>query len=136
MHAVSEISGNINNGNRVTTKCSVCICIERMQALAYISRSPLCCYSNETRTPIANSPNSEQLECTPYHSTSYIRVRAVVRECGEGQTDTHTAVATIHFALATPHSKCNDSHMSRKKGWHHGLICNFKYCPIFNILYL
>jgi len=38
---------------------------------------------------------------------SYIRVRAVVRDCGEGHTDTHTAVTNIHFALATPHAKCN-----------------------------
>jgi len=28
----------------------------------------LCCHSNETRSPIANSPNSAQLGGTPYHS--------------------------------------------------------------------
>jgi len=50
----------------------------------------LCCYSNETRTPIANPPNSARLGGTPYDSPSYIRVRAVVmRECGDGQTDRH-----------------------------------------------
>jgi len=38
---------------------------------------------------------------------SYIRVRAVVWECGEGQTDTQTAVTNIHFASAMPHAKCN-----------------------------
>jgi len=32
---------------------------ERVQALADISRSR-CCYSNETRAPIANRPNSAQ----------------------------------------------------------------------------
>jgi len=41
---------------------------------------------------------------------SYIRVFAVVWECGEGQTDRHrdtqTAVANIHFAWATPYAKC------------------------------
>jgi len=42
--------------------------IERVQALADISRSSLCCHSNETnRAPIANPPNSAQLESTPYY---------------------------------------------------------------------
>ena len=62
---------------------------ERVQALADISRSALCCYSNETRTPIANPPNSAQLEGTPT-LPSYIRVREVVWECGGGQTDIRT----------------------------------------------
>jgi len=35
---------------------------ERVQALADISRSALCCHSNENRAPIANPPNSVQLE--------------------------------------------------------------------------
>jgi len=35
--------------------------IEQVQALANISRSVLCCHSNETRAPIANPPNSAQL---------------------------------------------------------------------------
>jgi len=38
---------------------------------------------------------------------SYIRVRAVVWECSEKQTHTRTAVANIHFASATLHTKCN-----------------------------
>jgi len=46
--------------------------------------------SNETRAPIANPPNSAQLEDTPTipPTPSYIRVRAGVSgmECGEGQT--------------------------------------------------
>jgi len=29
----------------------------------------LCTYSNETPAPIANPPNSAQLEGTPYHSS-------------------------------------------------------------------
>jgi len=57
------------------------------QAQSDISDSALCCHSNETRAPIANPANSAQLQGTPYHSPSYIRVRAVVWECGEGQTD-------------------------------------------------
>jgi len=41
-----------------------------VQALADISCSTLCSrpYSNKTRTPIANPPNSAQLEGTPYNS--------------------------------------------------------------------
>jgi len=42
---------------------------------------------------------------SPTIPPTYIRVRAVVWECGEGQTDTETAVTTIHFASATPHTK-------------------------------
>ena len=38
---------------------------ERVQALADISRSALCCHSNETRAPIANPRNSAQLEGIP-----------------------------------------------------------------------
>jgi len=46
---------------------------------------------------------------------SHIRVRAVVWECGEGQTDRRTestnrhktTVTNIHFASAEPHAKCN-----------------------------
>ena len=41
---------------------------ERVRALADISRSALCCHSNETRAPISNPPNSAQLEGTRYHS--------------------------------------------------------------------
>jgi len=82
--------------------------IERVQALADISRSALCCHSNETRAPIANPPNSAQLEGTPTIPPTYIQVCAVVWECGEGQTDRHTdtqtTVITIYFASATPHA--------------------------------
>ena len=42
------------------------------------------------RAPIANPPSSAQIEGIPYHSPSYIRVHAVVLECGNGQTDRHT----------------------------------------------
>jgi len=82
--------------------------IERVEALADISRSALCCHSNETRAPIADSPNSAQLEGTPAILPTYIWVRTVVWECGEGQTDTQTAVSNIYFASATPHAKCNN----------------------------
>ena len=81
----------------------------RHRASADISHSALCCHSNETRASVANSPNSAQLEGTPYHCPSYIRLRTVVWEFGEGQTDTQTSVTNIHFASATPHAKCNQS---------------------------
>jgi len=52
-------------------------------------RSALCCYSNETRAPIANPPNSAQLEVTTTIPPSYTRVHAVALEFGEEQTDRH-----------------------------------------------
>jgi len=75
--------------------------VERVQALTDISRSALCCHSNETRAPIANPLNNAQLEGTSYHSPTYILVCAVVCECGEGQTDTQTAVTTFSPRLFT-----------------------------------
>jgi len=42
--------------------------IERVQALTDILHLVLCCHSNETHAPIANLPNSAQLQGTPYHS--------------------------------------------------------------------
>jgi len=52
--------------------------IERVQALDDISRSALCCQSNETCAPTANPPDSAQPEGTPTILPTYIRVRAVV----------------------------------------------------------
>jgi len=60
--------------------------IDRVQALGDISRSALCCHSNETRAPIANPSNIVHNYRAPLPFPSYIRVRAVVLECGEGQT--------------------------------------------------
>ena len=71
------------------TRCTI-PCIERVQTLAHILRSALCCHSNETHAPIANLPNSVQLEGTPYPSPTYICVRAVVWECSKRQTDRQT----------------------------------------------
>ena len=36
--------------------------VDQVQVLAEISRSALCCHSNETRAPITNPPNSAQLD--------------------------------------------------------------------------
>jgi len=58
--------------------------IERVQALADISRSALCCHTNENRAPIANTPNSAQLEGTP----TIPQVTSGSVQYGEGQTYT------------------------------------------------
>ena len=59
---------------------------EYKHSLRFRFRRSLCCHSNETRVPIANPPNSAQLDGTPTILPTYIRVSAVVWECGEGQT--------------------------------------------------
>ena len=59
--------------------------LERLQALADVSRLPLSCHSNETRATIANPPNSAQLGGTLSIPQTYILVRAVVWACGRGQ---------------------------------------------------
>jgi len=86
--------------------------IERVQGLADISRSALCCRSNETRAPIVNPPNSAQLEGTRYHSPKLHPgpcSSVGMRRGADTQTDTHsdtqTAVTTIHFASFTTHAK-------------------------------
>jgi len=79
---------------------------ERVQTLADISRSALCCHSNETRAPIAYSPNSAPLEGTLYHFSKLHPGPRSTEEMTDRHTDTQTAVANIHFASATPHTKC------------------------------
>ena len=67
--------------------------IERVQALADISRSALCCHSNETRAPIANPPNSAQLESILQHSPKLHPglCRSIgMRRGRDTQTDRHT----------------------------------------------
>jgi len=91
--------------------CKIRPLTERVQALADISRSALCCHSNETRAPIANLPNNAQPQGTPYHSPklhpgpwSSVGLRR--------GTDRHThktSVINVHFASSTTHAKCNDS---------------------------
>jgi len=64
----------------------------------------VCCCSSETRAPIENPPNRHQLDGTPTIPPSYIRVHAVVWECGEGQTDRHTdgrGQYTFHLGYAS-----------------------------------
>ena len=58
---------------------------------------------------------THSVEGTPTIPPSCIRVRGLVWECGEGQTETQTnrytesqtAVITVHFASSTTHAKCN-----------------------------
>ena len=81
--------------------------IPRVQALADISCSALCCHSNETRAPIANLPNSAQLQGIPYHSPKLHPDLCSSVGMRKGR-DTQTSMTNIHFASATPHTKCND----------------------------
>jgi len=82
--------------------------IERVQALADISRSALCCHSDETRAPVANPPNCAQLDGNPYHSPNLhpVPCSSVGMWQGTDKRDTQTAVTNIHFASATPDAKC------------------------------
>jgi len=67
--------------------------IERVQALADISRSAVYCHSNETRAPIANPPNNAQLEITTYNIPQVIHpgpCSSVGTAARDRQTDTHT----------------------------------------------
>jgi len=73
---------------RVRLACGVRLAWRITAGLYYAF--PQCFHSNATRAPVANPPNSAQLGGTPYHSPSYIRVRAVVWACGEGPTHTQT----------------------------------------------
>jgi len=70
-------------------------------AFAAIRICSVCCHSNEIRAPIANPPNGAQLGAPSTILPSYIRVRAVVRACGEGHTHTQTRVTSIHIASST-----------------------------------
>jgi len=72
--SVINSTGSLNADNWQPSKPG----IERVQALADISRSALCCHSNEIHAPIANPPNSAQLGGTPYHSSKVHPVRAVM----------------------------------------------------------
>jgi len=75
--------------------------MEQVQALADVLRLALSGHSNETPAPIAIPPNNPQPGAPRTIPPSYIGVRAVVWECGEGQTDTQAAVTAIHFASST-----------------------------------
>ena len=83
-----------------------------IQALADILLSVLCCHSNETRAPTANPPNNAQLDGTPYHS-SKLHPGLCSNVGMRRGSDTQTAVATIHFASATPHEKIIWSHTTQ-----------------------
>jgi len=93
--------------------------IERVQALADILRSPLCCrvhrlhicaslccHSNKTHAPIVNLPSGAQLGGTPYHSPKLHLGPCSSAGMRRG-TDTQAAVTTVHFVSSMTHAKCN-----------------------------
>ena len=87
--------------------------IERVQTLADISRSAICCRSNESRAPVANPPNSAQLEGNLYHDSPKLYpgpCSSVGMWRGtDRQTDTHTYGRDEYtFRLGCPHAKCNE----------------------------
>jgi len=83
--------------------------IQREQALADISRSALSCHSNDTRAPLANPPNSAQLEALPFPNLHPCPCSNVGMRLG---TDRHADErARIHFASAMPHAKCNETRL-------------------------
>jgi len=79
--------------------------IVQVQALADISRSALCCHSNESRAPITNPPNSAQLEGTAYHSPELHPDSCSSVGTRQEQTDTQTRVTNIHFVSSATHTK-------------------------------
>jgi len=71
-----------------------------------LKANSLCCHSNATRAPIANPPNSAQLEGSLYHAPklhpgpcSSVGVRPRTDTHTLTQTDTQTRVTTIHFCV-------------------------------------
>jgi len=105
VHCVDRTKAHVSNSARLRLERHYMQPgIERVQALADISRSSLCCFSIETRAPITNPSNCAQLVGTPlFPKLRLILCSRLVWECGEGQTD----VNNIHFASAMPHAKCN-----------------------------
>jgi len=68
----------------------------------------LCCHNNENRAPIANLPNSAQLEGILYHSSNLHPGPHSSVGMQRG-TDRQTAMTTIHFASSTTHAKSNNT---------------------------
>jgi len=64
-------------------------------------RVRVCCHSNKARAPIANPPNSAQIQGTPYPSPKYLRPCSSVAMRPRTDTHTQTRVTNIHFASST-----------------------------------
>jgi len=105
--------------------------IERVQPLADISRSALCCHSNETHAPIASPPNSAQLVGTPTIPPSYIRVRAVVWGCGRGHTHRHTHTDGQWPLYISPRIRLTQN-VHIKTGYMNIIICHFSSFIFWN----
>ena len=78
------------SNKQMARECKGQLGTQRVQALANISCLALWCHSNATSAPTANPPNSAQLGGTPYHSPSYVWLRAVAWACSCRQTHRHT----------------------------------------------
>ena len=63
---------------------------ECVQALTDVSRSALCYHGNESVHRLQIRPIMHKQTAPPTIPPSYIRVRAVMWECGEEQTDRHS----------------------------------------------
>jgi len=82
--------------------------LQLVKPCAFFGHS-VCCHSNETCAPIANMRNSARTtRGHPYHSPNLHPDPCGSEGQTNTQTDTHTVVATIHFASAMPHTKCNN----------------------------
>jgi len=111
-HAQTRVTTIHFASSTTHTKCKRHRASRSMYSLTFRVRVMLS-YSNATRAPIANPPDSAQLGGIPYHSpklhpgpcnSAGMRPRT--------DTDTRararTRVTTIHFASSTTHAKCND----------------------------
>jgi len=85
--------------------------VERVQALTDISRSGYVVIATKPVHRLQIRPIAHNQSAPPIIPPTYIRVRAVLCECGEGQTDTQTRVTNIHCGSATPRAKCNNRHI-------------------------
>jgi len=87
--------------------------IKRVQVLADISRSALCCHSNETRAPIANPFNTAHPQPYPRVTSGSVQLcgNAVKDRQTDIQIDTQAAMTNTHFASAMPHAKSNEPYL-------------------------
>jgi len=75
---------------------------ERVQAVADISHSALCCHSNETHVLMANPHKSAQLGPTPYQCPNLVDLTSgSVQWCGNAARESHTDISVRQTKLAT-----------------------------------
>ena len=84
--------------------------IQRVRALADISRSGYVVIATKPAHRLQIRPIVHSYSESPTIPPCYIRVRVVIWECGEGQTNRHTDARdhyTVHFASSNTHAKCD-----------------------------